>query len=241
MIPRLKIGTVDYVPTYIKSDERFTHILLLGKSGTGKSTFIENCWQQDSYFKNAMILIEPHDRLPDTLLDTRLRLEPQLMFGFLDIGKRLGHIPGLHRQKILIRLRPELLLDQSDEIHELDGLVPAEVIDLVPPRRIQRAQHRRHHVLDEREIPTHLPVPVHIDRLLCGDLQRELVQRHVRPPPGPVDREEPQPGHRQLEQMMIDMRHELIGFLRRGIERDRVIHAIRFRERDLDVPAIDRR
>jgi hypothetical protein len=56
-LPRLKIGLADYIPIYAK--DRYTGILLLGKSGTGKSSLISNWWQQDCYFKNAKVLIEP--------------------------------------------------------------------------------------------------------------------------------------------------------------------------------------
>ena len=58
-LPRLKIGNKrnDYMPAYIT--ERHTHILVLGKSGSGKSTCISNWWQQDNFYRNAKILIDP--------------------------------------------------------------------------------------------------------------------------------------------------------------------------------------
>jgi len=52
-LPRLKLTMTDYIK------ERYTHVLLLGKSGTGKSSMIANWWKQDSYWKNSQILIEP--------------------------------------------------------------------------------------------------------------------------------------------------------------------------------------
>jgi hypothetical protein len=58
-LPRLKFGTVDYVPVYIGSGERYTSIIILGKSGTGKSSLLSNWWQQDCHFKVAKVLIEP--------------------------------------------------------------------------------------------------------------------------------------------------------------------------------------
>jgi type IV secretory pathway VirB4 component len=62
---RIKIGTWmdgedEFLPVYLDSSERYQHALIIGKSGTGKSTLIENWWQQDSYFRFAKILIEPH-------------------------------------------------------------------------------------------------------------------------------------------------------------------------------------
>lgn len=58
-LPRLKIG-IDWenkMPVYIT--DRYTHILLMGKSGTGKSTSISNWWEQDHYYKSAKVLVDP--------------------------------------------------------------------------------------------------------------------------------------------------------------------------------------
>lgn len=57
-LSRLKIGlSTEYVPIY--TQDRYTGILLLGKSGTGKSANITNWWQQDCVYKHAKVLIEP--------------------------------------------------------------------------------------------------------------------------------------------------------------------------------------
>ncbi len=58
-LPRLKIGYVEFLPAYVKEKERYTHILLTGKSGTGKSSLLANWWQQDCFYKVAKVLIEP--------------------------------------------------------------------------------------------------------------------------------------------------------------------------------------
>ena len=58
-LPRLKIG-IDQetkIPVYVK--DRHTNTLLMGKSGEGKSVLISNWWQQDQYFGNAKILVDP--------------------------------------------------------------------------------------------------------------------------------------------------------------------------------------
>jgi len=58
-LPRLKIGTDWEIKMPIYIDDRYTHILLLGKSGTGKSTSIANWWEQDAIYGNAQVLIDP--------------------------------------------------------------------------------------------------------------------------------------------------------------------------------------
>ncbi len=58
-LPRLKIGMdIDTeMPVYIQ--DRYIHILLMGKSGSGKSTSITNWWEQDNYYGHAKILVDP--------------------------------------------------------------------------------------------------------------------------------------------------------------------------------------
>jgi len=58
-LPRLKIGfdNETKMPVYIT--DRYVHTLLTGKSGGGKSTSISNWWEQDHYFKNAKVLVDP--------------------------------------------------------------------------------------------------------------------------------------------------------------------------------------
>ena len=56
-LPRLKIGLDDYVPVYAK--DRYTSILIMGKSGGGKSAWMSQAWQQDAFFPVAKVLIEP--------------------------------------------------------------------------------------------------------------------------------------------------------------------------------------
>jgi len=58
-LPRLKIGkdVKTGMPVYIT--DRYTHILLMGKSGTGKSTSISNWWEQDAIYGNSQVLIDP--------------------------------------------------------------------------------------------------------------------------------------------------------------------------------------
>lgn len=61
MMTRMKIGNdVDTgLPVYTRDVDRFTHAFICGKTGTGKSQFLLNTWQNDSYTKVAKIVIDP--------------------------------------------------------------------------------------------------------------------------------------------------------------------------------------
>jgi hypothetical protein len=56
-LSRLEIGLSRVLASH--TADRYTGILMLGKSGTGKSANILNWWQQDCLHKYAKILIEP--------------------------------------------------------------------------------------------------------------------------------------------------------------------------------------
>lgn len=58
-LARLKIGADDYLPVHITDKDRYNSILIIGKSGTGKSSLLASFWEQDSFYRNAKVLIEP--------------------------------------------------------------------------------------------------------------------------------------------------------------------------------------
>lgn len=61
MLPRLKIGrrTDNLQGACIRESDRYTGLLLVGKPGTGKSTFLASSFEQDCLIKNSKIVIEP--------------------------------------------------------------------------------------------------------------------------------------------------------------------------------------
>jgi hypothetical protein len=64
----------------IKERDRFSHIHILGKTGTGKSTLLEQMILQDVRAGHAaVILIDPHGDLAESLRD-RLEDEPRILF-----------------------------------------------------------------------------------------------------------------------------------------------------------------
>ena len=53
----------------IKDSDRTKHIYLIGKSGMGKSTLLENLAVQDIQRGNGLCFIDPHGAAVDTFLD----------------------------------------------------------------------------------------------------------------------------------------------------------------------------
>jgi DNA helicase HerA-like ATPase len=51
----------------ILSEDRFSHLYVLGKTGTGKSTLLENMAIQDLEHGNGFALIDPHGELSDRI------------------------------------------------------------------------------------------------------------------------------------------------------------------------------
>ena len=63
----LRLGQVDFRSDRrvfgIKNEDRFSHIYIIGKTGTGKSTLLETMAVQDLERGNAFALIDPHGDL----------------------------------------------------------------------------------------------------------------------------------------------------------------------------------
>src|SRR5215831_9705525 len=49
----------------IKNEDRFSHVYIIGKTGTGKSTLIETMALQDLELGNGFALVDPHGDLAD--------------------------------------------------------------------------------------------------------------------------------------------------------------------------------
>src|SRR5690606_31030127 len=96
-------------------------------------------------------------------------------------------------------------------------------------------------VVHVREIPAHVAVVVHVDRLARHDGIGELVVRDVRSAPRTVYGEETQAGDREPVQMRIGMRHQLVRLLGGGIQRYRGVDAVFRGERQLGVGPVHRR
>ena len=128
-----------------------------------------------------------------------------------------GTSPGCSGSMFFSRLAPEALLEHLDVAHQL---APAGCCRccrcgygalLVPGSGSSPshfgfgcgdAVHGAHHALDDvarrSEVAPVVAVVEHVDRLAREDVLREQEQRHVRPAPRAVHREEAQAGRRQL-------------------------------------------
>src|ERR1700749_3333993 len=51
----------------IKNEDRFSHVYIIGKTGTGKSTLIETMALQDLEVGNGFALVDPHGELVERI------------------------------------------------------------------------------------------------------------------------------------------------------------------------------
>ncbi len=67
------IGNTDYrwdkVLFWIKEEDKFRHMYIVGKTGTGKSTFMENLLKSDMAAGNGLALLDPHGEFVDNILE----------------------------------------------------------------------------------------------------------------------------------------------------------------------------
>ena len=63
----------------IRAHDRLSHIAVIGKTGTGKSTLLETLATQDIVMGNGMALLDPHGDLAERLADTAKAYRPEDM------------------------------------------------------------------------------------------------------------------------------------------------------------------
>src|SRR5947208_16840463 len=79
----------------IRQPDRRAHTYLIGKTGTGKSTLLENLARQDIRAGNGLALLDPHGDLAERLLAAipEKRTEDLIYFNVPDIAHPLGFNP----------------------------------------------------------------------------------------------------------------------------------------------------
>lgn len=65
------------------------------------------------------------------MLDRRFRLETDALHERIDIRIRLRNIARLQGQKVLFCLASEFSLDERNDLHELNRLIVADIIESV--------------------------------------------------------------------------------------------------------------
>ena len=135
-------------------------------------------------------------------------------------------------------------LQRLDEVQELHRIVVANVVQPIRgftgPRRglvgiplriagshfVAGPNHAFDDVVDVGEIAPHLPVVEHVNGTSFQNRFRKHEQRHVRTTPRAVHGEEPEPRRRQLIQMAVGVRHQLIGFFSGRVQRHGMVNIL---------------
>ncbi|HRX64116.1 MAG TPA: type IV secretion system DNA-binding domain-containing protein [Candidatus Absconditabacterales bacterium] len=76
----------------IKREDKFRHYYIVGKTGTGKSTFISNMVKSDVEAGNGLCLLDPHGDLVDTVLEhiPTSRINDVILFDVSDTDYPIG-------------------------------------------------------------------------------------------------------------------------------------------------------
>lgn len=94
----IRLGRVDFRSDHrvfgIKREDRFSHVYIIGKTGTGKSTLIETMALQDLEFGNGFALIDPHGDLADRVAAHAKGIRPDaIYFNAADPQQPYGYNP----------------------------------------------------------------------------------------------------------------------------------------------------
>src|SRR5579885_3245316 len=183
---------------------------------------------------------------------------PETCAEIVDVCAGLRHVARLHGQHVPEGLPAQAVFQHFDVAQQIHRPVVADIVQTIGraagarvgpvPRPfrvrrrdlVQRADDAFHDVLDVGEVTLVTAAIEHVDGPALQDVAREHEQRHVGPAPWTVHGEEAQAGHRQLIQMAVGVRHQFVGFLRRRVQRYRMIHIVVHGKRHARVGAVHR-
>ena len=90
------IGNTDYrgekITFGIKKEDKFRHVYIIGKTGTGKSVLLSNMIISDMRANNGICLIDPHGDLVDSVLEhiPTSRINDVILFDVADFEYPIG-------------------------------------------------------------------------------------------------------------------------------------------------------
>lgn len=91
-----QLGYTDYrgekITFGIRKEDKYRHMYIVGKTGTGKSTFIANLLKSDMIAGNGLALLDPHGELVDTVLEhiPTNRINDVILFDVSDSDYPIG-------------------------------------------------------------------------------------------------------------------------------------------------------
>ncbi len=124
----------------------------------------------------------------------------------------------------------ELFLENRHEVEQVFRVVIADVVDLVRRERetvfavllfggvLHNAHNAFDDVIDECEVALALAVVENLDGLACLELVGEAEVGHVRATCRAIDRKEAEAGARDVVELAVGVRHELVALFGGGVQ-----------------------
>src|SRR2546422_332825 len=206
----------------------------------------------------SVVFSIPIYKTSNSLFDRSAGLKAGVANQVIHVRISRGDVSGLKGEELQLGLPTQFGLQDLDEPDEFHRIMIADVVDPVrggacagvravaAPFGIGLGNpfHDADYTLDDvvnvGEVAPHFPVIVDLDRPPLQNGPREQEQGHVRPAPRTVDGEESQTRARQLVEMGVDVRHQLVGLLGRRVEAYGMVHVVMHRKWNPRVGAVHR-
>ncbi len=118
----LPVGRVDHRSDErmfgIKREDRFSHIYVIGKTGTGKSTLLRSMAEADLKAGNGFALIDPHGDLVGPLAEVAVQLRPKdlIYLNAADPNQPYGYNPLRHVREDRVALAASGLMEVFEKL-----------------------------------------------------------------------------------------------------------------------------